>query len=392
MKSDHYSNIEALIIKNLKDELTDEESGRLNAWRQKSPENEALFTELTNDLKLTGEFNSFLGIDLEKGKQKLQLRIREDKKIRPFVFRKIYWSAAASVLLLIGGYWTFKGKTEQPIKVAEVADIAAPHSSNAVITLADGKKIILDSNHSGVMALQGRVELIKSEDGQIAYKVKGLKPGEPPSFNTLENPRGSKIVGMILSDGTKIWLNSESSLRYPTYFQGNERKVQITGEAYLEVAHDAKHPFIVVKENTEVRVLGTRFNINAYEEESDLKITLLEGKVSVKHNSSLATLNPGQQAIINRAERKINVIDDDDAAGAISWMNGQFVLNGTRFTSLMNQISRWYDVEVVYKTKITNRSFGGNIDSRVPLSRVLEALRENGVNCRLEGGKVIVGN
>lgn len=260
-----------------------------------------------------------------------------------------------------------------------------------MITLANGKKIILDSAQNGVMATQGQVYLVKSEDGQIEYKVNGTGTREAASFNMLENPRGSKIVSITLSDGTRIWLNSESTLRYPTYFSGKERKVQITGEAYLEVAHNAKQPFIVMKENTEVTVLGTRFNINTYEEEPSLKITLLEGKVSVKHDGKSAFLMPGQQAIISRSDGKIDVAGNIDTDDVTAWLNGQFVLDGTRLTSLMNQISRWYNVEVVYTTKITNKAFGGSIDRNVPLSRMLDALRENEVNCRLEEGKVIVG-
>lgn len=393
MKPDHYAGMEALIIKYLKGELTEEENGLLSAWRQESPENESVFAELTDDIQLTKEFNIFLEIDQEKGSRRLKASIRKKEKQGPVYLRRLYWSAAASVLLLIGSYWVYRSLTESHEEAAaQVADIAAPSSSNAVLTLANGQKIILDSAHAGVMAMQGQVHLVKSADGQIAYKVEGTEAGEAPSFNMLENPRGSKIVSITLSDGTKVWLNSESTLKYPTYFSGKERKVQITGEAYLEVAHNAKQPFIVLKKNTEVTVLGTRFNINTYEEEPSLKITLLEGKVSVKHNGKSALLAPGQQAVINRSEGKISVSDEIDTGDAIAWLNGQFVLDGTQLTSLMNQISRWYNVEVIYKANIVNKAFGGIIDRNVPLSRMLEALRENEVNCRLEEGRVIVGN
>lgn len=396
MKPDHYTNIEALIIKYLKGELTEQENGLLNAWRRESPENESLFAELADDVQLTQEFTVFRGIDQEKGRQKLRAGMRRQDKHQPVFLHRIYWGVAASVFLLIGSYWAYRSSTtphhSHEKAVAQVADVAAPSASNAVLTLANGKKIILDSADNGIMATQGQVRLVKSEDGQIAYKVEGEGTGGTPSFNILENPRGSKIVGITLSDGTKIWLNSESTLRYPTYFSGKERKVQITGEAYLEVAHNVKQPFIVLKENTEVTVLGTRFDINAYEEEPSLKITLLEGRVSIKHNGHSALLAPGQQAVIARSEGNINISDDIDTDGVVAWLNGQFVLGGTRLTSLMNQISRWYNVEVVYTTKVANKAFGGSIDRNVPLSRMLEALRENEVNCRLEEGKIIIGD
>ena len=395
MKPDHYTGIETLIIKYLKGELTEQESRLLSAWKQESPENESLFAELTDDTQLTQEFKAFQDIDQERGRQKLRASIREEERQQPVYLRRLYWGAAAAVLLLIGSYWSYRSLTNShhshEAVVAQVADVAAPSTSNAVLTLANGEKIILDSAHNGVMATQGQVHLVKSAEGQIAYKVEGAEAGRTPLFNMLENPRGSKIVSITLSDGTKVWLNSESTLRYPAYFSGEERRVQIKGEAYLEVAHNAKQPFIVQKENMEVTVLGTRFNINTYEEEPSLKITLLEGKVSVKHDGQSALLVPGQQAVITRSGGKISVADDMDTGDVIAWLNGQFVLDGTRLTSLMSQISRWYNVEVFYTTKIANKAFGGIIDSNVPLSRMLEALRENGVNCRLEGGKVIVG-
>ncbi|MBW7892053.1 MAG: FecR domain-containing protein, partial [Chitinophagaceae bacterium] len=278
-----------------------------------------------------------------------------------------------------------------PVKeISPVADVKAPKSSTAVLTLANGEKVVLDRVNSGIMAIQGQVQLEKSATGEIIYKIKGKEAGQPPSYNLLENPRGSNIISVMLSDGTKIWLNSESSLRYPTFFHGEKREIEITGEAYLEVAHDAKHPFIVQKENTKVTVLGTRFNINTYEEEPLLKITLLEGKVSVAQREESATLLPGQQAAINRKDWKIKVSDDIDTEDAIAWLNGQFVLDGTQLKSLMDQISRWYDV--IYKDKMVNRSFGGMIDRNVPLSRMLEALRENGIDCRLEGRKIVIEN
>ncbi len=395
MKPDHNSGIETLIIKYLKGELTMQESVWLNAWRQESPEHEQLFAELTDDTQLTQEFNVFSKIDKEKGMQKLRLTTGNERELQSAHRRKLYWSVAASIIFLISGYWVYKVQTrhsEKVTKVAAVADVSAPVTSKAVITLANGQKIVLDNAQTGVMAIQGQVHLQKSTDGEIIYNATGNETGNTPSYNTLENPRGSKIVHITLADGTKIWLNSESTLRYPTYFSGTDRKVQITGEAYFEVAHDSKHPFIVLKGNTEVTVLGTRFNINSYKEEPAVKITLLEGKVSVKHNKESALLIPGQQAAINRSNEKITVSDDIDTEDAIAWLNGQFVLDGTQLTSLMDQIGRWYNVEVVYKSKITNKAFGGIIDKSVPLSRMIEALRENDVNCHIEGDKIIIGN
>lgn len=392
MKSDQNRGIETLIIKYLKGELTYQESERLNNWRKESDEHEKLFVELADDVGLTREFNIFQNIDLDRGSQKLQASLRKDVRTGSLLFRRIYWTVAASLLLLMSGYWLNRMQHSPVQETPHVADVEAPEGSMAVLTLANGEKVVLDSVNNGIMAIQGQVQLEKSAAGEIIYTIKGKEAGQVPSYNLLENPRGSNIISVMLSDGTKIWLNSESSLRYPTFFQGERREIEISGEAYLEVAHDAKHPFIVRREDTKVTVLGTRFNMNTYDEEPQLIITLLEGKVSVAQREESAILLPGQQAAINRIARKISVSDDIDAEDAIAWLNGQFVLDGTQLKSLMDQISRWYNVDVIYKDKVVNRSFGGMIDRNVPLSRMLEALRENGIGCRLEGRKVIIEN
>ncbi len=397
MKNDHFAGIETLILKYLKGTLTGQEKEILNAWRKELPENESLFADLTNDQKLTEEFKIFRGINQEKGSKKLSMRIVKGGSTRVVRLLRLYWSAAASIVLLVVSYWAYRNLNmphqEAEVEVAAaVVDIPAPAASHAMITLSNGERIILDSVGKGVMARQGQVELIKSDDGGIEYRVKKADAEGALSYNLLANPRGSKIVAITLSDGTRIWLNSESTLRYPAYFKGQERRVEITGEAYLEVAHNVKQPFVVVKQNTEVTVLGTRFNVNTYEEEPSLKITLLEGKVAVKHNDRSALLMPGQQAVIDRGEGRIEVMEDMDPGDAIAWLNGQFVMDGTRLTSLMNQISRWYNVEIAYTGKIPNKAFGGMINRDIPLSRMLEALRENGISCRLEEGKVIIGN
>jgi len=386
------NDIEELIIKYLREELSADERIRLEAWRQESAGNEALFAELTDDALLTKEFRVFQSTDKLSGKARLQSKIARLEKPGP-VWRNFYRAAAAAVLLIIGGYfmYSFLFRPEKKNAIELPADIAAPSSNNAVLTLSNGKKMVLDSLQSGLIATQGEVTLVKEEDGQIAYQINGAQ-GSVAAFNTLENPRGSKIINITLADGTRIWLNTESSLSYPTFFSGKERRVQITGEAYFEVAHNPTQPFIVQKGHTAVTVLGTKFNINAYEEEPDLKITLLEGKVAVRHKERSAYLSPGQQAAISQGEDKINVSDDINTDDVVAWINGQFVLDGTGLTSLMNQISRWYNVKVVYKTNIVNKAFGGSLDRNVPLSRMLDALKENDVKCSLEGRTITIGD
>ena len=240
-----------------------------------------------------------------------------------------------------------------------------------------------------MIAHQGNVRIIKKPNGEISYTGNAAKE---VTYNTLNVPRGSKPLGLTLSDGSQVWLNVGSSLTYPTAFTGKERKVRITGEAYFEIAHNANMPFIVQHNDVMVSVLGTHFNVNTYEDEADERITLLQGLVQVSKNSLSQLLKPGQQAKINHNEtNEIKVLDDVNVDEVMAWKEGKFKFGeNTDIGTIMRQISRWYDVDIVYKGSI-NQRFWGSISKDVNVSRVLKILEATGgVKFKVEGNKIIV--
>jgi ferric-dicitrate binding protein FerR (iron transport regulator) len=346
----------------------------------------------------------------EKLRQLIQARLhasiqKETPEKQKAVVRRMPWKwvAAASIILVIAaavvGILTNNHQGTTTEQVAKTNDVPAPKETRAVITLADGRKVYLDSAGNGTLAQENNVNIIRNKEGEILYMspAGGGRLNDVPNdkrpgvvYNTLFNPRGSKVVSLTLSDGTKVWLNSESSLRYPASFASTAfREVEITGEAYFEVTHDATKPFHVKKGETDVTVLGTHFNVNAYDDEDALRVTLLEGSVNVSNNAGSVKIKPGQQAELTRNTQPVthNNIDVDEV---ISWKNGRFELGGSTIEPIMRQVARWYDVSIEYKANITQH-FGGSVSRSASISEVLKALEATGsVKFKIEGKKIIV--
>jgi transmembrane sensor len=304
-------------------------------------------------------------------------------------FRKVTIVAAAS-LICVFGYFLIRNeiaKTDTLAKVEGPTDIKAPRSNRATITMGSGQTIFLDSASNGTLASQGNVEVRKLSDGQIAYSGTTTEI----TYNTLMNPRGSKPITITLSDGTKVWLNTGSSLTYPVAFIGKERNVEITGEAYFEVTHNPAMPFAVRKfhDDAKIQVLGTHFNVNAYDDESALKVTLLEGSVRVSKGNQNNLLKPGQQD--QMTDGNIKLLKDIDIDEVMAWKNGKFQFgDATDITVIMRQISRWYDVDIEYQGNVRG-SVWGSISRDVNVSQVLKMLETTGVvKCKMEGRKVTV--
>jgi ferric-dicitrate binding protein FerR (iron transport regulator) len=325
-----------------------------------------------------------------------QVNIRRDKPVHRVHFMKsARWWAAASIILAVGlgGYFLIfdrPANQQEIVNIDEpVRDVKAPETNRAMVTLSDGRTVPLDSLSNGLLAQQGNVQLVKLADGQIAYQPASGEITTEIKYNTLFNPRGSKVIDMQLSDGSHIWLNAGSSVTYPVAFAGSERKVSITGEAYFEVAHDGSKPFYVTKGDLEVRVLGTHFNVNAYDNENDIKVTLLEGSVRVSDGGASALLQPNQQAIVQQGNVAINKTVDVEQV--MAWKNGVFVFDGyAGIDAIMRQIERWYDVKVVYAGKV-NTLFGGSVPRSANVSRVLKMLETTGtVSFSVENGTITV--
>jgi transmembrane sensor len=303
-------------------------------------------------------------------------------------------AAAASILLFltIGGYFLLHKQPQQHLSQNQVHDIA-PGGNKTILTLANGKKIILNIAHNGFLAEQGGSAVNKTADGAIVYKDADSNRAQNPeliTYNAIAIPRGGEYQLVVLPDGSKVWVNSASSLRYPTAFTGNERKVELIGEAYFEVAHNPAKPFRVVSKGQTVEVLGTHFNINSYDDEPVIKTTLLEGKVKVTatSNNVVKILLPGEQAALNANSFIINTVDTEEA---VAWKNGQFMFNNDNITYIMRTISRWYNVEIDYSGPVPGNGFYGGVSRFKNVSEVLNILQLTGkVHFKIEGRKITV--
>ncbi len=335
--------------------------------------------ELTGQPDMNLEFDPVLLPLMEKA------RAVDRPPVAP-VRRMRYWSWAAAVglLLLAGSIYRLTDRPGRTPSLRAEQNTPMPGRQGAKLTLADGSTVMLDSMHNGVVASQAGTNIVL-KNGEVTYapEENGAAGG---TYNTIATPRGRQFR-IVLPDGTKVWLNAASSLRYPVAFTGNTRSVQITGEAYFEVTADASKPFLVnFSKNGVVEVLGTTFNINAYPDEPLMKTTLLSGSIRVNRQQ---VLQPGEQASMND-NGGLTVDRGIDAEDAIAWKNGMFMMRGTDLPALFRQISRWYDIEVELRGSLPDRSFGGTIGRSVNLADMIEALKIYGVNCKLENGKLIV--
>jgi len=290
------------------------------------------------------------------------------------------WMQVAAAAAIIGiAFFLFRssetGRPDQPspaIAEAPVTDITPPDQARATLTLADGRRIYLDSTASGLLVSDASLAVRRNEAGSIIYEA-----ADEASivFHTLSLPRGSRPMRLVLADGSAVWLNASSSITYPTGFRGPERLVSITGEAYFEVAHDPAHPFIVEQGDLKVRVLGTHFNIRAYGDAGRRQVTLLEGAVRVQRGAAQESLRPGQQAELTAARLTVQSADTE---AVMAWKNGQFTYDGVDLQTIMQEISRYYDVDIRFRDEIPYR-FVARISRDVPVSAFLEKLSLTGL-------------
>ena len=332
--------------------------------------------------------------------QQLYARITKDLrgnklKVRKFLYLKI---AAAIVLIAISiGLLLINQQTtpEQSTYIQKdpsVQDIN-PGTNKAILTLEDGTVLNLDESREGILANQGHTQIEKLEDGQIIYTPSVNHRANALVFNSVTIPRGGQYQ-LILPDGTKVWLNSSSVLKFPVSFLEDARIVELEGEAYFEVAalrnrKSQKRPFIVKTPTQQIEVLGTHFNVNAYSNEDVIKTTLIEGSVKV---SSIKTgqsdiLKPGQQSQLEKTGN-IRLLQDVDTEEAMAWKNGMFYFNNTDLRAIMRQLSRWYDVEVDVD-HMPQKRFNGVLSRSVKLSQVLQMMEKtSGLKFKIEERRI----
>lgn len=331
----------------------------------------------------------------EEIKNEESIELADEFDIRPrrkiLVWTRLAAAASIVILITVGTYFLISSNSKKEIAKTEIAskqlknDIA-PGTNKAVLTLGNGSTLILDDAHNGVIANQSNTKIIKLDAGQLAYNTGKTNPSQI-LYNTITTPRGGQYK-LVLPDGSKVLLNAASSIRFPVAFVGNERKVDITGEVYFEVAKNKNRPFKVSVKDMNIEVLGTHFNVMAYDNESLIKTTLLEGSVKVSKGENHATLSPGEQAQLNN--QGIKVDKNVNLNEAVAWMNGRFIFNATDIEDIMRQISRWYDVDVVYEGKISKETFSGIVNRNSNVSQVLKIMEQAGIKFKIEGRKIIV--
>lgn len=387
--------IAALIKKQQDQSLSSEEQKLLDDWKAADPRHRELAERLNDRKFLLEELRAFNDAPRERIIRKIDQAVPV-RSHRVFVFRK--WAVAASVLLVVAAsiYYFF---TPAPDPSGSGLSQVAPARDGAVLTLADGSEVLLDSVGNGLIADQNGTKVMLT-NGVLAYDAAGTAE-ESVAYNTMRTPNGRKF-NLKLPDGTLVWLNAGSSIRYPTRFVNNERRVEVSGEAYFEVENISAMPFRVNIDNKAlVEVLGTEFNVNAYADEPLIRTTLLKGAVRVSAldmqtpntvQGTAGILKPGQQAVIPNDGHGGHQIQmqEVETDPVVAWKNGVFNFENVDFEGAMRQIQRWYDIDVVYENGVPDIRFGGKLMRTLSLNDLLEVLSKAEVHYRLEGERRLV--
>ncbi|MFT4154255.1 FecR family protein [Parafilimonas sp.] len=387
---DFISRISELISKHLNGSITNVEQQELDAWLDESEDHKTLFNRVINKDFVAQELEKMDSYDASAAWQQFSKRYSPATIIsNRFKYRSLFWAAAVLIVLITSALLFFSpSEQEKQItqKPSEAYDIKAP-GAKARIILNNGNSLAIDSVRSGNMARENNASIVKTAEGNIVYNRADTEDNEATVYNTLENPAGSQVVHLTLSDGTKVWLNAASSLHYPVAFNGDNRTVEITGEAYFEVAKNAAKPFYVKTVNTVSKVLGTHFNINAYKDEPATEVTLLEGALLVSQQNGEGLLHPGQQAVVQNG---VKIISSVDTAMVMAWKNGFFSFKGADINTIMRQVTRWYGIEVHYANNI-NEKFYGDISRQENVSKLLNMLQATGaVHFTINGNNIEV--
>jgi ferric-dicitrate binding protein FerR (iron transport regulator) len=353
--------------KYLAGEASEEEISRLLDWYNNYDEQELTAIIADDDTE-------------EELKQRMHQRLMTVTRKPAKVLYTRWWAAAAVMLVLAVVGWLWSSTPG--------AVIIAPGVNMATLTLADGSVINLDSTGNGMSLKQGHTKVEKTANGEVVYKSDNA--GETTvGYNVLSTPRGGQFK-VVLPDGSAVWLNAASSIRYPTAFTGKERRIVITGEAYFEVAKNASAPFIVSVNNMKVTVLGTHFNINAYSEEPTINTSLLEGAILVQAGTALQHLVPGQATSVKPGTNEITLLQQADVNSAVAWKNGYFSFNAADIPSVMRQLARWYNMEVVYTDKLPEGTFTGEIGRTLTQEQLFTILSKAGIHFKIDSGYRII--
>jgi ferric-dicitrate binding protein FerR (iron transport regulator) len=383
----------ALIGKYLRKQLTESEKDELADWLTVDERNRQLFRELSSLRVLEEDLEKFTRTDLEAGWERVQNRIREKAICRKKpTLSRIWLQSAAAILVLAFAIWQFRhhspaGPSGKESLISRYGGDVLPGSARAELILGDGTSVKLDAANDSTFMENGS-SIQRTAAGALVYAKS--ETNEEVAWNNIRIPNGGEYK-VVLEDGTKIWLNAASSLRYPIRFTGKERRVElISGEAYFEIAKNKEKPFIVITNRMEVQAVGTEFDINTYgRSDSSVSATLTEGKVLVKTKTRNSYLHPGEQLAVDETTERVLRPDMEEVT---AWKNGLFLFNGTDLLEVMQQISRWYDVQIMYDRSFRrNKFFTGEIKRNVPVSKLLGMMELTGIaKFKIEGNTIII--
>ncbi|ARS36011.1 FecR family protein [Pontibacter actiniarum] len=390
-----------LICKSIAGTLTEEESAVLTQWKAQ-PENEKLYDRIVDVQTIRHRFETYDQFDSHRALRTVKTRIREKSKPQApgFLVQYLKYAAVLFVVGLAGSLYVYLnnkpgkellGAAEQPVQTqgVQTEPRLMPAKNKAVLLLAGGEEIDLTQQGKELLKLSGLE--VRNENNLLAYPDDEAAAGSVIAYNTLQVPVGGEYQ-VQLPDGTKVWLNSASSLKYPTHFTGDRREVELHGEAYFEVQKDAKQ-FVVTTGEVEVRVLGTKFNLSAYADDATIATTLVEGKVSMEGTaaSKPTILTPDKQAVYSRANNKISV-REVETGEYTAWKNGEFYFKKERLETILTKLARWYDIRVTYQhPSMKDKIFTGIALKSRPLEHILDLIsKTSGINYRIENNKVIL--
>ncbi len=320
---------------------------------------------------------------------KLLVKIRPRAKHNYFRYLKVAAAVSGFIIVSLTLFRSFTADKKQTatIKPIHTLQPIPPGGNKAILILSDGSSIALTDAKKGELANDKGVKINKKANGQITYTRNGVSVEQQVNaFNTVITPRGGQYQ-LVLSDGTKVWLNSASSLKYPVTFTGNKREIELSGEAYFEVAHNQHKPFRVISNGQIVEVLGTHFNVNAYADEPAAKTTLLEGSVKVQSNGISKTIKPNEQVMLKDGAMSIAKVDVNEA---VAWKNGFFYFKDDDIKSVMRQLARWYNVDIKYEGEIPQREFSGEISKNIDASKLLAILSFEKITYHIENKTIII--
>ncbi|WP_113635410.1 FecR family protein [Nubsella zeaxanthinifaciens] len=390
MKNNRLQFLLQLLVDN---KINERELEELASLMQQPENDEIIDAQLKNtweNLSSSEKLNDTLYHQITSHQRFTQSIVEEERNSKWGSLRNKWYYVAATILLSFGigmSIYLFSNLKKTQVQLANRVTPTAPTNDHVMLTLSSGKKVALEELALGKIVTEGNIGITKNKEGQLVYDLSSINDDGTLDYNTISTPVGSNYQ-VILSDGTKVWLNAKTTLKFPAVFKGTNRQVELSGEAYFEVAHNEKQPFLLTAKGMTVQVLGTHFNVSAYDDDQLVKTSLLEGAIKANYQTKSLLLKPGQQAVLSESKLSQSGFNEDDV---MAWKSGYFIFRNEPIQEIMKEISRWYHIEVAYQGNLTKEEFGGKYLKNSSLKELLSSLELTGkVKFKMEGRRVTV--